>query len=79
MQEIITGTKTKTVTSLSVLSSLLNILIKEGYSFNKSEEIQLAIKNKFNMDISLELIEELWLEDRLIESKQLEYINYGIL
>lgn len=68
MQETIAVIKNKTkVTNKEVLISLLNILISEKYSFNSSKEIAQAIESKFNAVVSVDLIEELWIEGREID------------
>lgn len=72
MQEIIIKTKKKlTITNKDVLGTLLRIMLREGYSFNSSEEIQTTVKKKFKADVSIDLIEELWVEGRMIDD-----VNY---
>ena len=74
MQETHTLIKTKTkLTNKEVLITLLNVLIREGYSFNSSEEIVTAINKKFNVKVSVELVEELWCEGRELEDVYLYY------
>lgn len=73
MQEIITEIKTEVIcTDIKVLKTLLNILINgRGYSFNSSEEIRNTIYREFKTIVSIDLIEELWVEGRMIDD-----VNY---
>lgn len=72
MQETIAVIKNKTkLTNKEVLITLLNVLIREGYSFNSSEEIVTAIGKKFSVKVSVDLVEELWCEGREMEDMEL--------
>jgi hypothetical protein len=73
MQETITKTKTKLyVNNITVLDTLLRIVLREGYSFNSSLEIKTLLDKKFNLNIDVNTIEQLWCEHREIEDMELQ-------
>jgi len=79
MQETITTKKIKTkLTNKDVLITLLNVLIREGYSFNSSEEIVVAIDRKFRVKVSIELVEELWCEGRELDDTFYQFRNLNL-
>jgi len=49
----------------------LKLLLRDGYSFSSSLEIQIAIKKEFNICVDLDDIEKLWALER--ELKDIEY------
>jgi hypothetical protein len=64
--------------SLEILSTLLNILLKDNYIFNSSLEIQKAIKKEFNLEIDMDSIENLFTLNREMEEIKIQCKNLNL-